>query len=177
MTSNPASRAATAICSAPLECPSSPGLATRRRGGPPVRAASARVRATRGPSSSPRCPTPPLTPVGARNSPKTWRSAPAHFPVVPPAWARAMVASMMLAAGPPALHVGDLLGLDPVVDLQDVLDLTIAGERGGGGLGEAVHAHHALLACLNAPHPLGLAAHQARLELVDGREGAPEPLD
>ena len=48
----------------------------------------------------PRRPTPPLTPVGARNSPNTSRSAPAHSPVVPPAWARAMVASMMLPSGP-----------------------------------------------------------------------------
>ena len=31
----PASRAATAICSAPFECPSRPGLPTRIRGGPP----------------------------------------------------------------------------------------------------------------------------------------------
>src|ERR687890_762855 len=35
MTSKPASRARTAICSAPLECPSSPGLPTRKRSRPP----------------------------------------------------------------------------------------------------------------------------------------------
>ncbi len=35
----------------------------------------------------------------------------------------------VLAPGPPTLHVGDLLGLDPVVDLEDVLDLPVAQQR------------------------------------------------
>lgn len=37
------------------------------------------------------------TPVGARNSPNTSRSAPAHSPVVTPARAHSRVASMRLA--------------------------------------------------------------------------------
>ena len=41
MTSMPASRAATAICSAPLEWPSSPGLPTSSRSGPPSDSAAA----------------------------------------------------------------------------------------------------------------------------------------
>ena len=45
-------------------------------------------------------PTAAPTPVGARYSPKTSRSAEAHSPVVPPAWARAMVASMMFSSVP-----------------------------------------------------------------------------
>src|ERR1700722_702489 len=56
MTSKPASRAATAICSAPLEWPSRPGLATSRRGGPPVLAARGRGGAVIGGHSSPRRP-------------------------------------------------------------------------------------------------------------------------
>ena len=45
-------------------------------------------------------PTPAVaeTPVGARYSPKTSRSAPAHSPVVPPATAKAMVAPMMFSS-------------------------------------------------------------------------------
>ena len=31
--------------------------------------------------------------------------------------------------GPPALHLDDLLGLDLVVDLEDVLDLAVAEQR------------------------------------------------
>ena len=42
------------------------------------------------------------------------------------------------------------------------------------GLGEAVDADHHLLSRLDAPHPLGLAAHQATLELVDRLEGPTE---
>ncbi len=95
----------------------------------------------------------------------------------PPQRVEGLADGRLVTAGPPALDIGDLLGLDPVVDLVDVLDLTVAGEGGGRRLGEAVHPHDALLARLDAPHPLGLAAHQAGLELVDGREGAPERLD
>ena len=39
----------------------------------------------------------PDTPVGARYSPKTSRRPPAHSPVVPPAWARAMVGAIRSA--------------------------------------------------------------------------------
>ena len=90
---------------------------------------------------------------------------------------RARADCRLVTVGPPALHVGDLLGLDAVVDLQDVLDPAVAGQRGGCRLGETVHPDDPLLARLDAPHPLGLAAHQARLELVDGLEGAPQRLD
>ena len=81
-----------------------------------------------------------------------------------------------VAPGPPALHVRDLLGLDAVVDLEDVLELAVAEQRGRGGLGVAVDADHLLLARLDAPHPLGLAAHEPPLELVDRLEGAAERL-
>jgi hypothetical protein len=106
-----------------------------------------------GARSSPRRPTPPLTRSG-RGTRRRPRAGRAHSPVVPPAWARAMVASMMLPPGPsssatsaqhvqrllhrplvplgpPTLHIGDLLRLDPVVDLHDVVDLSVTGERGG----------------------------------------------
>ncbi len=66
-------------------------MATSSRGGPP---GTSRTLAAAPASSEPRCPSPPETPVGARYSPNTSRSAPAHSPVVPPACARAMVAGM-----------------------------------------------------------------------------------
>ena len=34
-----------------------------------------------------------------------------------------------VASGPPALHLLDLLGLDVVVDLEDVLELAVAEQR------------------------------------------------
>jgi len=81
-TSMPASRAATAICSAPFEWPSRPGLATNSRGGPPV---INFTRAATSASSPPARPAAEATPVEARYSPNTPRSAFAHSPVVPPA--------------------------------------------------------------------------------------------
>ena len=74
----PASRARTAICSAPLECPSRPGLPTRIFGRPPERLADAldlvahgrRARRRRRPRR------PRRRRSGARYSPKTSRSAP-----------------------------------------------------------------------------------------------------
>ena len=77
-------------------------------------------------------PTAAPTPVGARYSPNTSRSAPAHSPVVPPAWARAMVAGTRFSplsahapqlvdrlghasarrVPPPGVDVGDQLLLD-----------------------------------------------------------------
>ena len=139
MTSMPASRAATAICSAPLEWPSRPGLPTRSLGGPPWAAMARTVSRTAAMASASDEVSTPLTPVGARNSPNTSRRAPAHSPTVPPASARAMVASMMLpvpsavvwsrsmaAADPGGVAVGlplaeglDDLGLDGRVDHQD----------------------------------------------------------
>ena len=95
MTSKPASRAATAIISEPLECPSSPGLPTTIRGRPPCRAPQAATRArtasARGVSRPSRCPS---TPVAARYSPKMARSASAHSPVVTRARAHAIEAGM-----------------------------------------------------------------------------------
>ena len=145
--------------------------------------------------SWPRRPTPPPTPVGARNSPKTSRSASAHSPgraagmgqrdgglhhVAPGAVVLGHPAQLVerpahgggVPPGPPALDVLDLLRLDPGVDLEDVAGRVVADQRRGSGLGEAVHADHLLLPQLDPPHPLRLAAHQAPLELVDGREGA-----
>src|SRR5689334_10895428 len=78
-----------AICSAPLECPSSPGLPTSRRTGPPssFAAACTRSRTSTIPPTGAAATAP--TPVGARYSPNTSRSAPAHSPTVPPARANA----------------------------------------------------------------------------------------
>ena len=128
--------------------------------------------------------------MGARYSPNTSRRAPAHSPVVPPAWARAMVAGMTFSpdtatrrsssrarltasVSRSARHcstLGDGLGLERRVDLQDGL---VAAERGVGGLGEAVDADHDLLAGLDAADPLGVGCHEPALQLLDGGEGAP----
>ena len=91
-TSMPASRAATAICSAPLLCPSRPGLATRKRTGPPT---MERTNSATAASSPTRRPTAAFTPVGARNSPNTSRNAADHSPVVPPAFASSIDGYMM----------------------------------------------------------------------------------
>src|SRR4051812_5601599 len=101
-TSKPASRARTAICSAPLECPSRPGLPTRKRSFPTpmsfaVTSTLRRTSAMAEPSSAGTATGADDTPVGARNSPNTSRSAPAHSPVVTPARAHSRVASMRLA--------------------------------------------------------------------------------
>src|SRR5206468_3489524 len=84
----PTSRAFTAICSAPLLCPSRPGLPTSNLRGRPRSCPSARTR-RRTASVSPLAlaDSPATTPVGARYSPKRLRSASAHSPVVTPACA------------------------------------------------------------------------------------------
>ena len=93
----PASRARAAICSAPLEWPSRPGLPIRNFSRRPsfleTRSTSARMSSS--PSASLRMAVP--TPVGARYSPKAERSAKPHSPVVTPALAQAIEAGMMLA--------------------------------------------------------------------------------
>ena len=97
-TSMPASRAATATCSAPLEWPSRPGLATSTRGGPPSIAAHRWATAASAvPLDARPAPAPPK-PVGARNSPNTSRRAWAHSPVVTPAWAASMLGPMMFTS-------------------------------------------------------------------------------
>jgi hypothetical protein len=48
------------------------------------------------------------------------------------------------------------------------------GERGRGRLGEPVDADDGQLAVLDPAHPLGVAADQAALQLVDGLERAAE---
>ena len=161
------------------------------------RARTARDRSRTAASSAPRWPTPPLTPVGARYSPNTSRSAPAHSPVVPPAWARAMVAGMRFSslvgrhrdaarrarraprrcrASPRHVaHVGAQLRLFGRVHLQDRRGAVVGRLEGRRlGLGEGVDAHHEEVAGLDAPHPLGLAADQAALQLVDRLEGTAE---
>src|SRR3954453_24114542 len=105
----PTSRARTAICSAPLECPSRPGLPTRilmrRPSASPTRATSSRSSS----SSEPTATGPALaspTPVGARYSPNVPRSACAHSPVVTPARAASIDAGMMLTDSSRAAAAG-----------------------------------------------------------------------
>src|SRR5437868_5186875 len=92
----PASRARTAICSAPLEWPSRPGLPTRNFKRRPsffeTRSISARTSSGAGLSLRAARP----TPVGARYSPNASRRTSAHSPVVTSAFAAAMEGGMML---------------------------------------------------------------------------------
>src|SRR6478736_3214579 len=156
MTSNPASRARTAICSAPLECPSRPGLPTSSRSrspsSTPVRATIARTST----SASDPAPTPtePLTPVGARNSPNTSRSAPAHSPVVRPARAH---------SGVHALDRG----------------LEVGGEWVGLGGLEPVDADDDVLAGLDPLAPTRVRGHELALHVaaLDGRHRTTHRLD
>src|ERR1700720_3501799 len=133
----------------------------RNRGGPSGRAlARAATAASEAPNGWPTWAA--LIPVGARYSPNTWRSAPAHSPVVPPAWAKAMVAAMTLvvpSAGAPRFDIGDHLGLDLWIDAQDRVGAT---ERRCGGLGEAVHSDHHLLTRFDSAGAVGQGAHEAR---------------
>jgi hypothetical protein len=77
--------------------------------------------------------------------------------------------------GPPRLELGDGLGLQRRVDLEDGALRARRRQRRGLGLGEAVDPHHRQLAVLDVADPLGVAAHQPALELVDGLEGAAQP--
>src|SRR5919201_1379430 len=82
----PASRARTAICSAPFEWPSRPGLPTRiliRR--PSASDTRSTLSLSSRSASSSGAAAASATPVGARYSPNTSRSVPAHSPVVAPA--------------------------------------------------------------------------------------------
>ncbi len=83
----------------------------------------------------------------------------------------------LVAVVTPALDIGDLCRLDPMVDLQDVLNVAHGRERRGCRLGEAVHSDDALFTRLDPTHPLGLASHQTRLQFVNGGEGSSERFD
>ena len=88
---------AVAVPVQPRACRRAAAAARRapRRCGATVARTSARASAP-----APATPTEPLTPVGARNSPNTSRSAPAHSPVVTPARAHSRVAAMRLVSEP-----------------------------------------------------------------------------
>ena len=160
--------------------------------GRPARHAPAPARPRRRrPSAPPAAPAAAATPVGARYSPNTSRSTPAHSPVVPPAWARSMVAGMTFSpvVGHPAqlveraLHRVVVAAATATSATSAIICVLHARGRpcrmlssppsgDGGGLGEGVDADDLQVAGLDAPHPLGVAAHQPALQLVDGLEGA-----
>ena len=138
----PASRAATAICSAPLEWPSRPGLATSSLGGPP---AIALTRSTT--SAKPATRTDGTGDAGRgaelaehlahRRAPLAGRAAGLgqgdrrrhHVVAVggrPPQLVERRGDGGLVAAGPPSLDVGDRLRLDGRVDAQD---RALAAER------------------------------------------------
>src|SRR6201989_1411429 len=155
----PMSRARTAICSAPLECPSRPGLPTRifgrRPSASPTRSTSSRS-ASRSSAAAPAAASP--TPVGARRSPNASRRVPAHSPVVAPP--RAAARGGLGAAGAPGV-AGPLVAararrrgrlalllLERRVDGEDAAVGTLDERRALRGL-EAVDADHDLLAGLD----------------------------
>ena len=137
---------------------------------------------------------PPDTPVGARYSPNTSRRAPAHSPVVPPAWARAMVAGMTFA--PPSAARRSSSRADRTASASrdarhfSTSSITAASTAGSTRRidsappsGEAavvvkhVDADDGQLARLDAAGAVGLRADQAALQLVDGLEGAAQGQD
>src|ERR687898_310996 len=135
----PASRARTAICSAPLECPSRPGLPTRIF---TRRPSASLTRSTSSRSSSMSADEAPAdaspTPVGARYSPKASRSVADHSPVVAP-----------------ARHGLALLGLGGGVDHEDRV-AALGPQPRRLGLRVAVEADHDLLAGLDALDALAM---------------------
>src|SRR6202044_943072 len=160
----PASRPRAAICSAPLEWPSRPGLPTRNFSRRPsfldTRSTSARMSSR--PSAPLRMAVP--TPVGARYSPNAARSANPHSPVVTPALAQAIDGGMMLPPVFAALRKASSAAATPLAGRArggEPLDLPGLRFRrhGDDGLGgvrqrrrlcfdEAVDADHDLLAAL-----------------------------
>ena len=182
----PASRAATAICSAPLECPSRPGLATSRRGGPPgrplTRAATAASSSDRPPAAARRRSGP-----GTRRRPRAARRPTRRScrrpgqrdrgrhdvvgPATPPPAARRAprCTAGESRAARQALDVGDHLRLDRRIDLEDRLVPAQRGRR------VSVNRLTPTTTCspgLDAPGALGHRAHQPALQLVDGLERA-----
>ena len=133
------------------------------------------------------------TPVGARNSPNTSRSTPAHSPVVTPAFAQAIEASMRLAsvlaasrspssaastaaASRSAFHAADRLdggGLHGRVDRLDRRGPLGLQRARLGGL-EAVHPDHDVVARLHPPPPLRQRRDELPLHVpgLDGRDRA-----
>ena len=128
-------------------------------------------------------PTARATPVGARYSPNTARSASVHSPVVTPALAQAIEAGMTLrssfaaaassasaastavgvARRAPGLQALDLPALDGGIDGHD---RAFAGrQRRGLGLGEGVDADHGLLAGLDGGEALEVRFDQALLHV------------
>src|SRR6516225_7594260 len=148
----PASRARTAICSAPLEWPSRPGLPStnfsRRPSLRDTRSTSARKSSR--PTVSLRAARP--TPVGARYSPKLSRSVKPHSPVVTPALAQSI----------------DLLGLRLRRDRDDSVGR--ARERRRLALHESIDADHCLLAAFDRLDAAGVRFHELmfHIALLDG---------
>src|SRR5271166_4775562 len=138
----PASVARAAICSAPLEWPSRPGLPIRNL----IRRPS--LRDTR--SISPRSASRPAasclalgeTPVGARNSPNSKRNASPHSPVVTPASAASIEAGMIFAPLAAATrnalqrqpHPRFVARRAPSLQLFDLLRLRFGGRNHDGVL-------------------------------------------
>ena len=134
--------------------------APAERGATPLDLARARRRGGRR-----RTPAARATPVGARYSPNTSRSAPAHSPVVTPAWAPAIEAGMMLRSSCAAARELGQRRLDAPrrrarrarpcrrsICSASTSGSTVrmralaGGQRRGRGLGVAVDADHVLLA-------------------------------
>lgn len=153
----PQSRARAAICSAPFEWPSSPGLPTRNLSCRPSFADTRSTASRIDSSPSVRFEGDRDTPVGPRYSPCTPRMTPAHSPVVASARAAAIEAGMMFlpasaarrssasaaaTAAPsraaPGVQSRDLVLFHRRIDGQD--RAIPRSQRRGLGLGPAVDA-------------------------------------
>ena len=135
---------------------------------------------------------PPPTPVGARYSPNTSRSAPAHSPTVPPARASAIVAGVEVVGAPRRVPHRRRAPPRPrrrrarratrlsssswsrsacsstTRMLLSPSRLSTSGDA--AGLGERVDPDDDDVAGLDAAHPLGVALHEPLLHGVDHGE-------
>ena len=193
----PASRARTAICSAPLEWPSRPGLPTRKVSRRPsfrdTRSTSARMSSR--PPASLRIALP--TPVGARYSPKRLTQRPAPFAGgdagfgagdrgrhdVGGACGGALEIGQRrrdrlgVARCAPGFQPLDLVGFGLRRDRHDRLDA--AGQRRRLGFQVFVDADHDLVAALDRLQPRGVGFDELLFHVagLDRRDRAAHLLD
>ena len=191
----PTSRARTAICSAPFECPSRPGLPTRIRIGWPICSETSSTRsrtpASRSPLTEPPR-RPPPTPVGRAVVAEDLAQDAGPLagggaglggldrrrhdvaPLVAGGLGELLerrVDGALVALGLPLLERLDPLALDLGVGGEDAAVLA-GGERRVLGLGEPVLADHLDLAALDPGDPLAVRLDQPRLHVGDRLDGA-----
>ena len=201
-TSKPASLAATAICSAPFECPSSPGLATSRRGGVPCAPTSRGEALEDGrqlvapPAHRPRY---PGRGRGTRRTPREarWPTRPSCLRRAPGRSSACMMLSLAVVRPPGAARRGPARpapgrGRPATGPRRRLSSASTAGSTlrtvrpkrrrrpRAARARVSVKQLTPTTVCspgLDAPHPLGLAAHEPGLSSSIGRERTAQRQD